>query len=306
MQIIPSHPKTPCIPEHGRFSLNDNDAYHYWRDKKLARYPLNVAELLVEIKNPLDLTDIEKKAMLECCQKTNMFIYQFKKPVADPMAKTQVKKLAEQLGLHHLDSNLCADDDGISTLKVIPSGQQHTYIPYSNRRISWHTDGYYNTRDRQIKGMLLHCVSSAANGGANALLDPEIAYIHLREHNPDHIYALMHSQTMTIPANEEQGRLIRSAQSGPVFSVTADGHLHMRYSARTRSIEWRADGATRAARDWLTTFLNSTSEYVFRHRLESAQGLLCNNVLHNRSAFEDRGEPRLLYRARYFDRVQMP
>jgi hypothetical protein len=33
-------------------------------------------------------------------------------------------------------------------------------------------------------------------------------------------------------------------------------------------------------------------------------GLLCNNVLHDRSAFsDDPSRPRLLYRARYLDRI---
>lgn len=303
MQIITPISKAVCIPRTGHFSLDDNDAYQYWRDKKLSAYPVNAADLLVEIRNPCELTGVEKKTLVERCRKTNMLIYQFKKSVGDPAGKTQLKKFGEQLGLYRLDSNLCADNDSITSLKVIPAGQNHAYIPYSNRRISWHTDGYYNARDRQIKGMLLHCVSPAAKGGANALLDPEIAYIHLREHNPAYIYALMHAQAMIIPANEAQGRVIRRAQAGPVFSVAGDGHLHMRYSARTRSIEWRDDETTRVARDYLTAFLNSESEYIFRHRLESAQGLLCNNVLHNRSAFEDKGEPRLIYRARYFDRI---
>ncbi len=304
MQIITSISKADCMSRARRFSLEDEDAYQYWRDEKLSAYPVNAADLLVEIENPFELTGLEKKTLVERCRKTNMLVYQFKKPVGDPADKTQLKKLGEQLGLCRLDSNLCADNDSITSLKVIPAVQNHAYIPYSNRRISWHTDGYYNAQDRQIRGILLHCVSPAAKGGANALLDPEIAYIHLREHNSAYIYALMHPQAMTIPANEAQGKLIRHAQPGPVFSVTGDGHLHMRYSARTRSIEWRDDETTRAARDCLTVFLNSGSEYIFRHRLESAQGLLCNNVLHSRSAFEDDGEPRLLYRARYFDRIQ--
>ncbi len=304
MQIITSIPKALCMPRAGHFSLDDNDAYQYWRDEKLSAYPANTADLIVQIENPFALTRVEKKAIIALCRKTNMLIYRFKKPVHDPADKTQLKKLGEQLGLYRLDSNLCADNDSITSLRVGPAGRQHTYIPYSNHRLSWHTDGYYNARDRQIKGMLLHCVNAAAKGGVNALLDPEIAYIHLREHNPDYIYALMHPQAMTIPANVVQGKLVRNAQSGPVFSVAGDGHLHMRYSARTRNIEWRENETSLAARNYLTAFLNSDSEYIFRHRLEPAEGLLCNNVLHNRSAFEDEGEPRLLYRARYFDRVQ--
>jgi len=249
------------------------------------------------------LSAVEKAAISARIRKTNMLVYQLKQPEGDPTDKSQVKKLGEQLGLYHLDSNLCADNDSISSLKVTPGGRQHTYIPYSNLKISWHTDGYYNTPEQQIQAMLLHCVSPAAHGGANALLDPEIAYIHLRDSNPDYIYALMHPQAMTIPANEAQGTVIREVQSGPVFSITDTGHLHMRYTARARSIEWKDDKTTQAATECLTAFLNSDSNYIYHHQLKAAQGLICNNVLHNRSAFDDGSEPRLLYRARYFDRL---
>ncbi len=308
MQILKSAPEIPWLPAVGRFSLNDNEAYQRWRDEKLSDYPANTTDLLVEIEDPFELTAAEKAAIIERCRKTNMVVYQFKHPSGDPADKAQVKKLGEQLGLQRFDSNLCADNDSITSLKVVAAGRHHTYIPYSNHKISWHTDGYYNTLTQQIHSVLLHCVSPAARGGANALLDPEIAYIHLRDSNPDYIYALMDPQVMSIPANEEQGELIRAAQTGPVFSVarsgTGDDHLHMRYTARTRSIEWKDEERVQSARECLTTFLNSDSSYIFRHKLESGQGLICNNVLHDRSAFEDEGEPRLLYRARYFDRIR--
>jgi len=38
-------------------------------------------------------------------------------------------------------------------------------------------------------------------------------------------------------------------------------------------------------------------------RLESGWGLVSNNVLHTRTGFTDGTVPRLLYRARYYDRV---
>jgi hypothetical protein len=108
---------------------------------------------------------------------------------------------------------------------------------------------------------------------------------------------------LTIPANEEDGATMRPAQTGPVFS-TDGGALHMRYTARTRSIEWRPDEATRAAVQYLKQILDSDSPYVFTLRLAAGQGLVCNNVLHDRSAFTDApGEGRLVYRARYVDRV---
>jgi hypothetical protein len=80
----------------------------------------------------------------------------------------------------------------------------------------------------------------------------------------------------------------------------------MRYTARTRSIEWRPDEATRAAVQYLNRILEADSPYVFALRLAGGQGLVCNNVLHNRGAFTDDPTPglrRLVYRARFVDRV---
>jgi hypothetical protein len=110
---------------------------------------------------------------------------------------------------------------------------------------------------------------------------------------------------MTIPANATAGMAFREAEAGPVFSTDA-GALHMRYTARTRSIEWRPDATTRAAVQFLKQILDADSPYVFALRLAGGQGLVCNNVLHDRSAFADdaaAGHGRLLYRARYSDRI---
>ena len=83
------------------------------------------------------------------------------------------------------------------------------------------------------------------------------------------------------------------------------GNLHMRYTARTRSIEWKQDAATLAAVAALERLLASDTPHIFKARLDPGMGLLCNNVLHDRSAFiDDPGQPpRLLYRARYLDRM---
>jgi alpha-ketoglutarate-dependent taurine dioxygenase len=111
---------------------------------------------------------------------------------------------------------------------------------------------------------------------------------------------------MTIPPNEMDGAEVRSETTGSVFSVHAPtGSLHMRYTARSRSIRWRRDETTQRAAEALTRMLNDAANpWIFRHRLEPGQGLLCNNVLHTRSGFrDDPARPRLLYRARYFERI---
>jgi hypothetical protein len=111
---------------------------------------------------------------------------------------------------------------------------------------------------------------------------------------------------MTIPANEEAAAEGRKAITGPVFSVDSeDGSLHMRYTARTRSIIWKDDEITRKAVAFLGDLLENGNDYIFSYKLGAGEGLICNNVLHKRSAFENESDAsRLLYRARYYDRIK--
>ncbi len=220
------------------------------------------------------------------------------------MTKTDVRILGHQLGLEHLDNNLCADEDSITSLQVVNSGCKGGYIPYTNRRLSWHTDGYYNPLDRQVRAIVMHCATPAKSGGENMLLDHEMLYLHLRDVNPDCIHSLMHPEVMIIPPNKEGGEEIRAETVGPVFSIDAKGNLHMRYSARSKNIIWRDNENTQQATSIITELLNGNSPYMFRYRLKANEGVISNNVLHNRTAFEDDEQnKRLLYRARYFDRV---
>jgi hypothetical protein len=117
----------------------------------------------------------------------------------------------------------------------------------------------------------------------------------------------MQPDAMTIPPNVENGIEIRPAQTGPVFSLEKPGGaLHMRYTARTRSIAWKDDRNTRLAVGFLAELLGSEPAGMFRHRLRTGQGIICNNVLHKREAFVDDAaseKVRILYRARYHDRI---
>jgi hypothetical protein len=154
--------------------------------------------------------------------------------------------------------------------------------------------------------MVLHCVRPAVAGGVNALLDHEIAYILLRDADPGYVQALTDTDAMTIPERVDENGVARAAQTGPVFSIDpASGDLHLRYTARTRSIVWKQHPATFAARACLEQLLGGDRRYIFQVKLESGMGIVCNNVLHNRSGFADPGDSvRLLYRARYYDRIR--
>jgi hypothetical protein len=109
---------------------------------------------------------------------------------------------------------------------------------------------------------------------------------------------------MTIPPRLDESGVARAAQPGPVFSIDGQGFLHMRYTARSISIEWRADAATQAAVAALARLLATPTPWTLHGRLEPGMGLVCNNVLHDRSGFTETSQKRrLLYRARYHERV---
>lgn len=286
------------------FNLVDEDCYQQWKLEKLRDYPASMESLQVTLRDPRNLAREERAKLLMLCEKTGMALYTSE--VGGVEDKNIVRLLGRQCGLTRLDNNLLADEDSVSSISTESGKSGRGYIPYSNQRLLWHTDGYYNPPDRRVRAFILHCVRPAESGGENALLDPEIAYLLLRDENPDFIAALMAPDALTIPANEETGA--RAAQAGPVFSIDREtGRLHMRYTARTHSVIWKDDTLTQAAVQALSRLLELNSPYIFRARLQAGQGLLCNNVLHNRTAFTDavdKGTKRLLYRARHFDRIR--
>lgn len=285
------------------YDLNNQSDYLRWREQKLDQAPLSINDLIVEVDDARQLTASEHTKMLQLCQRANMVIYATRQHSAD---KDIARKVGTQFGLKKLDANWLAGEDGISEIKVSSENDpaRQAYIPYTNKPIKWHTDGYYNTTEHRIRGMLLHCVRSAATGGDNRLMDHEMVYLLLRDENPEFIRALSAPDVMTIPARADEDGVARAEQSGPVFSTDEHGKLHMRYTARTRSIEWKQDDLSRAAVAFLEKLLASASPHIHRAKLEQGMGLLCNNVLHDRSPFTDSpSSPRLLYRARYYERI---
>ena len=298
---------TTATPDRTRagspFLGGDDAAYHAWRAAKLAAYPTQLSQLVVPVRDPRALSADEHTALAAAIARANMAIY----AGADTAEDRDLPRLvARQFGLAHLDHNWLADDDGISSVTVTGESGRGDFIPYTNKPIRWHTDGYYNPPARRIRAMVLHCVRPAAAGGQNALLDHDIAYILVRDTDPALAAALMRPDAMTIPARADDDGVARPAETGPVFAVDAEtGALHMRYTARTKSIEWSADADVRAAAECLARVLAGPSPYIHRVTLAPGMGLLCNNVLHDRTGFtDDPARPRLIYRARYYDRIR--
>ena len=285
------------------FSLHDDRTYREWRAHKLAEPP---HPPVIEIADPANPSANDLASLARHCERHNFAFFRFCEPPADP--QPALRQLGLHFGLNDLDANLCAEDSGLTEITVKDTGTDNRYIPYTDRPIGWHTDGYYNPMHQQIHGMLLYCHRPAMEGGVNGLLDHEIAYIRLRDQNPEWIRALMAPDAFTIPPNVEGGLEIRPATVGPVFTVSPDGrHLHMRYSARSRNVEWKDDTATREAAAALLELFASDDPFVLERRLAAGEGVISNNILHRRTGFNDSPDParkRVYFRARYHDRVR--
>ncbi len=299
------------IPTDSPFHPDNSTGYQAWRAEKLANYPLCGEDLIVQVDDLKNLGNTEYQALWQRIAKTNMAIYASN--LGETEDKDGARLLSAQFGLTHLDANWLADEDGISSLTPQDenASKRGEFIPYTHHRIRWHTDGYYNPAERRIFAMTLHCVREADEGGVNDLYDHELAYMALRDANPEYIRALMAADAMTIPARVgdteaigDERNIARADETGPALCV-AEGHLHLRYTARTKSIAWKQDAATQAALKALEELLASHPKGSFSLKLQPGMGLICNNVLHTRSGFIDRPEHRrLLYRARYHDHLR--
>ncbi|GAB4355615.1 MAG: TauD/TfdA family dioxygenase [Gammaproteobacteria bacterium] len=286
------------------FDLEDDQAYQRWREWKLGALPGSLDELRVEIDDPASLTEAERRAIVALCRRTNLAIYRVRRGIERP--QTTLRQLGARFGLRTLDVNPYADDEGVSAIQALESGKGAEYIPYTTRRLGWHTDGYYNDLGHLIRGMVLYCQRTAKEGGESLLLDHDLVYIQLRDRDPDLVAALMENDAMSIPGNDFDEAVSRGRSGGPVFSTDpVTGALHMRYTARTRSIQWKEGKRHRAALEALQELISDEADYVWRYRLEPGEGLICNNVLHRRTGFVDppEGPGRLVYRMRFFERI---
>ncbi len=285
-------------------SLPFPDAHDYaaWRRHKLAGQV--EADTIHVIADPDAPADAEIDAIAGQVARCGFALYRL--PADYAVSRQWLIDFGQRFGLRRLDSNLCADPDSISTLRNTPDhARKRGYIPYTDKPLNWHTDGYYNPPERQIGAFILHCAQDAASGGENGLMDPELAWLRLYEENPAWIEALSHPEAMSIPPNIDNGEKIHDWISGPVFSWRDDWRrLHMRYTARKRNIRWRDDATTTAALTFLQKLLESEENGVIWHRLSPGEGVISNNALHCRKGFTDApGRQRLYYRARYFDSI---
>ncbi len=290
------------------FFWNEPNTYGFYQDWRAARIAASESAktlgfvTLDDLANP---SDSQISEIIRRIRESNFAVYEA--PPSDNL-RADLRKFVDIFGLRIAERHRSAGEQGIVALTETNAPGQRGYIPYSKRKMGWHNDGYYNAPEDRISAMVLHCANPAENGGVNQLLDNTIAFIRLMDENPAYIKALMHPEAMTIPENREPDGSIRPVSIGPVFYPDREtGALQMRYTARTRSIEWRDDALTREAVAFLQHTLEGPDPLTISVRFKAGQGVLCNNVLHDRTGFDAEKvekSPRVMYRVRFNNRVK--
>jgi alpha-ketoglutarate-dependent taurine dioxygenase len=328
--VCTDHSAAPHAPE-----LMDEATWQYWRTRKLARSrnPARnpegdstgdatgdpVQNSVVHLADPVAPSAGEIARLTDLVGNNGFAIYQFPAQWSRPDVDQDnalgslLLSFCRTLGLGRPLHNPAADSGGISRIEAVPASSvmgprdRTRYIPYSRKELNWHTDGYYNPDHRRVGAFLLHCVRDAKAGGVNHLMDGEMLYLLLRDHSPRMARALCHPRALTIPGDTGAEGSGRETLCGPVFSQDPEtGSIQVRYTQRRHNIHWRQDADTLAAVAFIRTLLQEGHEAIHSWRLSPGQGILCNNVLHCRTAFTDRpgaGNGRLLYRLRFHQGV---
>tara|TARA_B100001564_G_scaffold318379_1_gene294953 strand:- start:200 stop:1048 length:849 start_codon:yes stop_codon:yes gene_type:complete len=275
---------------------NTIEDYKRWEDKKLESFTNNTDELTVQIANPNKISKPEKSMVISSlCQNNLVF---FKIDNSKYRDQSSIKNLALQVGLGNYEFDSKSDLDGLTEISNNNTNTGMTeYIPYTNKELNWHTDGYYNDDQNSINAWLLFCQTQAEDGGLNKFLDHEIAYI-LFNQKSSRLNDLMLNNTYNIPKNLMTNR---PEINNPVFKFN-NQKLHMKFSMRKKNIIWNSSSIE--ASDILKTIIKDSSKYHIVKRLSEGEGVITNNVIHMRTAFTNsKNKNRLLYRLRSKKRV---
>ncbi len=295
--------------------LDNYDKYCKWRDAVLNNTIDDINNCVVEVNNPLQLSLAEKSQLINNCKKYNFSLFylvnnnnyhnNLSMPISDNNAITSIiVKFNSQLGLDKYDNNLYAKSNGLSHITETTHKKQQEFIPYTDKAMSWHTDGYYNNDNEYVRAFNLYCVQSAENGGENSWINHEIVYILLREKSPKLAQTLANNYAFAIPEHKVGNTIKRAEFNGGVFSIDKiTGKLIMRYTQRKKNIIWNDEAVY--AKNTLDDILKTNSSSIFTHKIQTGQGLVCNNILHKRKAFTNTYNKRLMLRGRYFQRVRV-
>ena len=263
-----------------------------WAEEKEKNIPQNSDGILVNIHDINNVKTSEITKIKETIYKYNSCIYSSKIALK---SNTNLLKFVELVGMKTYDCNNIESNE-ISTITPLQNSKIN-YIPYTDKLLNWHTDGYYDKKS--IFSWLLHCVNPATEGGENYLLDHELV---LREYllRNDDINNLMAEDALTIPASKDTSRPEISTY---IFSFQNKyRRLHMRFSMRKDNIgtSAKANSAVIKLREIIE---DDCAKYSLTYKLQKNEGIITNNILHGRKAFKDDKVKRKLLRIRSYERL---
>ena len=277
-----------------------------WKKQQLDRHESEYTNLPVNIADPFRIREDEYTRLIGQVRRRNFALYRLGPEYSEsPQA---IMALCRQLGLVSTISNPESGQDHISYIhdRTRELENPSRYIPYTSRPLSWHTDGYYYPENHKVRSFVMHCVHQAESGGENSLLDHEMLYLRMQELAPELVQCLCLPDTLTIPENAEQGKILRETFRGPVYSMDDNGCLYMRFTQRRHHIIWKQYAKVTQAITLLNSMLASPLPWKLTVRLARGEGILCNNILHCRHAYSDsypKTPSRLLYRIRFNERI---
>ena len=263
-----------------------------WAEEKERNIPQNINEILVDIHdiNNVKMTEISK--IKDTIRTYNSCIYQSNKTLE---SNSNLLKFSKSVGMQTYDRKNIHQNE-ISTISSIEE-ENGSYIPYTNKSLNWHTDGYYD--NKPIFSWLLHCINPASEGGENYLLDHELVFREYVLRNDD-ISDLMSEDALTVPESKDTSR---SEISTYVFSHNNKyKKLHMRFSMRKENIG-TSTKASPAIEKLKKIIECDCAEHSLTQKLCKNQGIVTNNILHGRSSFKDDKVKRELLRIRSYERL---
>ena len=267
--------------------------FRVWATEKEANIPSNIDDLKIDIKDINHAKSGEIIKIKTIIQRYNCCIY---KSATELKSKEHLVNFAQSIGMMTYDMNNI-DNNSVCSITRNKSNDRKGYIPYTDKALNWHTDGYYD--EKPIYSWLLHCAVPAQEGGENRLLDHELV---IRQYvlKHDDIDLLENENAFTIPGNEDAGRL------DTVSYVCSNNNkykkLHMKFSMRKDNIKFN-ENVRKAMIKMKNIIMDDCKKYYLTYKLLKNEGIISNNILHGRNPYTDGDNMRKIYRIRSYERI---
>ena len=275
-----------------KFTSKSNE-FKQWALEKEDNIPLNIDDLIVKIQDINHATLAEISNIKDIIKRFNCCIYQSRVGLN---AQADLMNFAQSIGMETYDTNNIHNSP-ISLIMSLETKNALNYIPYTNKKLNWHTDGYYD--EKPIFSWLLHCEEPAYSGGENYLLDHELA---IREYiiKYDNLESLSSLDAFTIPGNTHANR---GETKGYICNNDNEyKKFHMKFSMREKNMKLNEQSKTAIMR-MKKIIKEDCKKYCLTYKLSKNEGIVSNNILHGRNSFEDGKAMRKLYRIRSYERI---